>query len=255
MLPTTPPGLTAQGTILGTFQYMAPEQLEGREADARTDIFAFGAVIYEMLTGNKAFGGNSHASLIAAILERNPAPVSSLQPLAPSALDRAVTKCLRKDPDERWQTSRDLFDELRWIADKRSATGGESAAVSAGATRRSRTFRVAALAAVAWIAIAMGIGSGYFVARTRTKERPAHFSIVPPAGVTIPVGGVVSPDGTRIVFQGVEAGGAGRLYLRDLDDPSLTPIAGTEGAYLTGPAWRSRGRRTTSGSCSSTPKR
>ena len=105
MLPTTPPSLTAQGTILGTFQYMAPEQLEGREADARTDIFAFGAVLYEMVTGKKAFEGKSQASLIAAILEREPPPMSTLQPLTPAALDRVVKTCLAKDPDERWQTA------------------------------------------------------------------------------------------------------------------------------------------------------
>src|SRR5262245_6777155 len=92
MLPTTPPNLTAQGTILGTFQYMAPEQLEGREADARTDIFAFGAVLHEMLTGKKAFEGKSQASLIAAILEREPASISAIQPLAPRGLERLVRK-------------------------------------------------------------------------------------------------------------------------------------------------------------------
>jgi len=117
MAPTTPPALTGQGTILGTFQYMAPEQLEGGEADARTDIFAFGAVVYEMLTGKKAFEGKSHASLIGAIMHAEPAPVSSLQPLAPRSVDRIVRKCLAKDPDDRWQTARDLLDELKWITE------------------------------------------------------------------------------------------------------------------------------------------
>ena len=116
MLPTTPPGLTAQGTILGTFQYMAPEQLEGQEADARTDIFAFGAVLYEMVTGKKAFEGKSQASLIAAILQSDPPPISALQPLTPPALDRIVGTCLAKDPDDRWQTARDLMLELKWVA-------------------------------------------------------------------------------------------------------------------------------------------
>src|SRR5262245_29596882 len=115
MLPTTPPGLTAQGTILGTFQYMAPEQLEGHEADARTDIFAFGAIVSEMVTGRKAFEGKSQASLIGAIMHAEPPPVSTLQPLTPPLLDRIVKTCLAKDPDERWQSARDLASQLRWV--------------------------------------------------------------------------------------------------------------------------------------------
>src|SRR2546425_2274221 len=111
MLPTTPPGLTAQGTILGTFQYMAPEQLEGREADARTDIFAFGAVVYEMLTSKKAFEGKSQASLIAAILEREPPAMSTLCPVSPPAPDRAVNGRLGKGPDDPRQSDRDLSQE------------------------------------------------------------------------------------------------------------------------------------------------
>src|ERR1700680_1573268 len=103
-LPTGRDPITAQGTILGTLQYMAPEQLEGKEADARTDIFAFGVVVYEMATGKKAFEGKSQASLIAKILETDPPPISSLQPMTPPALDRVVKTCLVKDPNERWQT-------------------------------------------------------------------------------------------------------------------------------------------------------
>ena len=117
MLPTTPPNLTAQGTILGTFQYMAPEQLEGQEADARTDIFAFGAVVYEMVTGKKAFEGKSQASLIGAILEREPAPISTLQPASPPALDLVIKRCFAKDPDERWQSAGDLAVGLKWVMD------------------------------------------------------------------------------------------------------------------------------------------
>ena len=116
MLPTTPPNLTAQGTILGTFQYMAPEQLEGQEADARTDIFAFGAVLYEMVTGKQAFEGKSQASLIGAILKDEPPPISTLQPLSPLLLERIVGKCLAKEPDARWQSAADLRDELQWVA-------------------------------------------------------------------------------------------------------------------------------------------
>src|SRR5579863_4991807 len=110
-LPTVNDPLTAEGTIVGTMQYMAPEQLEGKEVDARTDIFAFGAVVYEMATGKRAFEGKSQASLIAAILEREPPPMSLLQPMTPQALDRVVRRCLAKEPDERWQSANDLTNE------------------------------------------------------------------------------------------------------------------------------------------------
>src|SRR6267143_2190522 len=115
--------LTAEGTILGTFQYMAPEQLEGKEADARTDIFAFGAVVHEMTTGRPAFSATSRASLIAAILTSEPAPMTALHAMTPPALERVVRKCLAKDPDERWQSASDLAAELRWISDSGSQAG------------------------------------------------------------------------------------------------------------------------------------
>jgi len=114
-LPTKPPNLTAQGTILGTFQYMAPEQIEGQEADARSDVFAFGVVLYEMVAGTKAFAGKTHASLISSILKEEPRPIVELQPLVPPLLDHIVGRCLAKDPDERWQGASDLTRELRWI--------------------------------------------------------------------------------------------------------------------------------------------
>ena len=128
-----PDSLTSEGVIVGTFQYMAPEQLEGRSVDARTDLFAFGAVVYEMATGQRAFHGASHASLIAAILNFNPPPISTHQPAAPPALDRLVQKCLAKDPTQRWQTSRDLADELKWIG---SHPGGMVTPPAARGTRR-----------------------------------------------------------------------------------------------------------------------
>jgi eukaryotic-like serine/threonine-protein kinase len=107
--------LTAEGSIVGTFQYMAPEQLEGKEPDARADLFSLGAVLYEMATGLRAFKGKTQASLIGAILASEPLPISSLQPLTPLALDRMVAACLAKDPDERWQSAHDLLKELKWI--------------------------------------------------------------------------------------------------------------------------------------------
>ena len=116
-VPTQSAALTGEGKILGTLQYMAPEQLEGKDADARTDIFAFGAVVFEMVTGNKAFEGTSQASLIGAILKDEPRPMSAVQPLSPAALDRVVKKCLAKDPDGRSHSAHDLHDDLTWIAE------------------------------------------------------------------------------------------------------------------------------------------
>jgi eukaryotic-like serine/threonine-protein kinase len=109
--------LTVEGTIVGTLQYMAPEQLEGKEADARTDMFSLGGVIYEMATGKPAFAGKNRASLIAAILSSEPQPMAALQPMTPPALARVVKKCLAKDRDERWQSASDLASELNWIVE------------------------------------------------------------------------------------------------------------------------------------------
>ncbi len=155
-LPTQNRPLTEEGTILGTFQYMAPEQLEGREADARTDIFAFGAVLYEMTTGRRAFRGSSKASLIAAIISGAPEPMSVAQPLTPPALARVVQVCLAKDPDERWQSAHDIAEELRWIAEAGSQAGVASVVTS---RRRNRERLWSAVAAVTSIAaIASGVG-------------------------------------------------------------------------------------------------
>ena len=116
-LPTDEGRNHRQGTILGTLQYMAPEQVEAKEVDARTDIFAFGAVVYEMATGRKAFEGKTQASRDGENSGVDPPPMSSLQPMTPPALDRVVKKCLAKEPDKRWQTASDLCDELKWIAE------------------------------------------------------------------------------------------------------------------------------------------
>jgi len=115
-LPTISSPLTKKGTILGTLQYMSPEQLKGEDVDARTDIFAFGVVLYEMLSGRRPFEGKSQASVIGAILEHDPAPITSLQPLTPPLLAELVARCLAKDPDGRWQSARDVKWQLEWIA-------------------------------------------------------------------------------------------------------------------------------------------
>ena len=145
--------VTAQNVILGTLPYMAPEQLEGREADARSDIFSFGAVVYEMVTGKRAFDGASQASVIAGVMERQPPPLSSMSKLTPRALDRIVAKCLAKDPDARWQTAADLRDELRWVAEEPEA----APAPRLPQARRAWPVRLAAMAAAAILILAAGI--------------------------------------------------------------------------------------------------
>src|SRR5262249_43066097 len=163
-LATTPPSVTAQGTILGTFQYMAPEQVEGIEADARSDIFAFGCLLFEMLSGRKAFEGKTRASLLGAILKDEPPPVSTVQALVPPSLDRIVATCLAKDPDDRWQTARDLLRELKWIAEGGAPTA--TAPVAASVPRaRMLPWAVAAVFALA------AIGGG-IVALRQTRDAP-----------------------------------------------------------------------------------
>ncbi len=142
-LATIQGGETAEGTILGTLQYMAPEQVEARPVDARTDIFAFGAVVYEMATGKKAFEGRSQASLIAKILETDPAPISTLQPMTPAALDRLVKKCMAKEPEKRWQAASDVCDELKWIAEQGQGSQAATPASQHSQTRRPRASRLA----------------------------------------------------------------------------------------------------------------
>ena len=139
----TKSALTDVGTIVGTVPYMAPEQIEGHEVDARTDIFSFGVVLYEMLCGRRPFAGDSRASLMAAIVAAEPPSLSSLQPQVPASLERLILRCLAKDPDDRWQTARDLAAELRWIAEAGSGTA------TATVARTRRPHRAALWAAVA----------------------------------------------------------------------------------------------------------
>ncbi|HEV8254005.1 MAG TPA: protein kinase [Vicinamibacteria bacterium] len=243
-LPTADKPLTEKGSILGTVQYMAPEQLEGKEADARTDVFALGEVLYEMATGRRAFAGQSRASLIAAILSAEPPPISSIQPLSPPALDRIVRTCLAKDPDERWQSAHDVAAELKWVSEGGSQVG--LPAVSAPSARRRR---------VAWIAGSFAAGAlaagavGWMMARPAPAPPrfPARAGIDLPSGTALPdVDGAISsvalsPDGRRLVFAAApQEGGPSQLYLRATDQLEATPIAGTAGGY--GPFFSPDGR-------------
>jgi Tol biopolymer transport system component len=241
MLPTTPPGLTAQGTILGTFQYMAPEQLEGKDADARTDIFALGAVLYEMLTGKKAFEGHSHASLIAAILDREPAPVSSVQRLAPPTLDRVVKKCLAKDPDDRWQTSRDLLDELQWTAETGSQAGVPAPAV--GGVRPGLKARPYGwIAAAVLLVTTLALAAAMYLRRAPVDTYVYRNTFAPPADLGgAPFGRLaLSPDGRRLAFVAPGASGRAVVWVRALKDLAAQPLAGTEDAVA--PFWSPNSR-------------
>src|ERR1700676_1500058 len=149
--------VTEQGTIVGTFQYMSPEQIEGKELDGRSDIFALGAVLYEMLTGKRAFEGKSQLSVASAILEKDPAPISTVKPMTPPALDHAIKKCLAKLPDERWQSASDLASELKWISESGSQDGAAAAKLGSA---KGRTGWLTTVVAVA--ALFAGLGTAYF---------------------------------------------------------------------------------------------
>jgi serine/threonine protein kinase len=191
--------LTAEGTIVGTFHYMPPEQVEGREADARSDIFAFGAMLYEMLTGRRAFAGDTGASVIAAILASEPPPISEQRPTTPPALDRLVRTCLAKDPDERWQTAHDVMLQMRGILEGGSTASG---AIAAPVRRLRREHLAWSVAAVALLA---AIGLGVAQKRKTVSSGPlVHFGIETPQNTSLypfdTKGIALSPDGARIAF-------------------------------------------------------
>ena len=230
----TQQGLTHEGTILGTFQYMAPEQLEGKDADVRSDIFALGALLYEMATGKKAFSGSSQASLITAIMSSEPPAISTVQPMTPSALDRVVKTCLSKDPEDRWQSASDLRNELKWIADGSSQT---RIAVPIAARRMGRAWLPAA-AAIAIAFAALGFAAARLIHPPPPGIPVLRASIVlPPRMELDPQNTAIAlaPDGSRLVLAAIGADGKRRLWLRALDGLDPQPLSGTDNA--TCPFW------------------
>jgi Tol biopolymer transport system component len=223
-LPTQPQkALTQAGTVLGTFQYMSPEQLEGRDADARTDIFAFGALLYEAVTGHKAFESKSQASLISAIMAGTPAPISSVQPMTPPALERVIQKCLAKDPDDRWQTAQDLSAELKWIASGGSQIGTPAPVAARRKSRERGGWIAAGIFAV--------LSAALFARALMTHEaalEPIRFAFQPPKDTTLDWPRI-SPDGRTIAFVGADLQGKRWIWVRPIGSFDAVRLEGTDG--------------------------
>jgi Tol biopolymer transport system component/predicted Ser/Thr protein kinase len=223
--PTTAKDITREGAILGTLSYMSPEQLEGKAADPRTDIFALGAVLYEMATGKKAFSGTSQASLISSIMTSEPPAISTVEPMTPPMLEHIVQRCLAKGPDDRWQSARDVSGELRWLA---SAPSPGAPAVSV----QSRNGRAVAIVASLLFAALL---AAFALPRLRpgaSHLQAVRFLIAPPAGVlfthdVVATNMAISPDGRHLAFV-ASSQGRRRIWLRDLDVVSARPLEGTE---------------------------
>jgi serine/threonine protein kinase/Tol biopolymer transport system component len=221
--------VTQEGTIVGTFQYMSPEQVEGKELDGRSDIFSFGAVLYEMVTGRRAFQGKSQISVASAVLEKDPEPISTLQPMTPPALDRAIRRCLAKDPEDRWQTARDLELELKWIAEAGSQAGVPAPLVSHRKMRERLSWAAAAVFVLTTIALAIG-----FVLRAPNTPQPMRLSAEIGADAslytTYGTSAILSPDGTRLALVASGSDQKRRIYVRSLDQLQATALSGTENA-------------------------
>jgi Tol biopolymer transport system component len=224
--------LTAQGMVLGTFQYMSPEQVEGREADSRSDIFALGAVLYEMATGKRAFEGKTTASVIAGVLERNPPAVSTVHPASPPVLDRVVQTCLAKDPDERFQNVHDVKLQLKWIAEGGSQAG-VPVRVASGRTNREKL----AWSLMCGFAILVAAFAVWTYAHPRPAGAGAVLAFVPsPTDTRFLAFGfgsgpaVVSPDETKLAFTVIDQNGLIKLWTRSLKANDATAVPGTEGA-------------------------
>ena len=237
-LPTVAPPspLTQKGTVLGTFQYMAPEQLEGGEADARSDVFALGAVLFEMATGRKAFEGKSQASVIGSILKDTPPPPSSIAPMTPPALDRVVGTCLSKDPELRIQTAHDVKLQLQWIAE-----GGSQAGLPAPVVARRKSREKLAWTVAAGALVAAGLLGAALPLAPRKAERAFRASLAPPEGLSFwlesntPGPAVVSPDGRQVAFTAADGSGRFSLWVRSLEAREARSLSGTDGAQY--PFW------------------
>ncbi len=228
--------LTTQGAIVGTIQYMSPEQIEGKEADARSDIFAFGAVLYEMATGKPAFQGKSQLSVASAILEKEPEPITATQPASPAALDLIVRTCLAKDPETRYASAHDIGLQLRWLA------GGALAPTVTTPAPERGGFRNLGWVAAVVLAIALAVVAFLLWGRPQAPAAASALAYIPAPPQTRflafgfgagPV--VVSPDATKLAFSAIDRDGVIKLWVRPLDSRASTSLAGTDNA--SGPFW------------------
>ena len=228
--PTEDHRLLPSEILVGTLPYMAPEQISGGRIDDRTDIFAFGALLYELATGQRAFEGTDRGDLIVKILDRNPPPLAQ-RVVVPEAFDRVVRKCLAKDPDERWQSAHDLLDELKWIAAMPPSAG------LAPSAPKARARLVALLAAGAATIAALAAAAGY-VASPAKQPPVVKLALLPPGDAQFG-NYAVSPDGTRVVFAAA-GNGTTQLWTRSLDALTAQPLAGTADPH--DPVWAPDGQ-------------
>ncbi len=215
-----PSSVTEQGTIVGTFQYMSPEQIEGKELDGRSDIFSLGAVLYEMLTGQRAFQGKSQLSIASAILEKDPAPISSIKPATPPVLDHATRRCLAKDPEERWQTARDLALELTWMAE----SGGQIG-VLAPVSQPKTGLQWLAWSATTLLIVVLALSAFSYWGQRPPVAAPVRFEISLPQGT---LNFTLSPNGRQLAIQAPGPDGRKLIWVRALDSLETRPLPGTE---------------------------
>jgi len=221
--------VSEKGTVVGTFQYMSPEQVEGKDLDGRSDIFSLGAVLYEMVTGKRAFSGKSQLSVASAILEREPEAINTVKPLTPAALDHAIRRCLAKDREERWQTAKDLGLELKWVAEN------ERLDPSSSSTHAKHT-RALMTRSLFWASVSLLLAGVAGVTGWMMKPVPSRS--VSRAEITLPPGQrlagldetaiALSDDGTQLAYV-ARQGSTQQIYLRSMDNPQPRAIPGTEG--------------------------
>ena len=233
--------LTEKGTVVGTFQYMAPEVLQGAEADARSDIFSFGCVLYEMFTGRRAFEGKSQFSVLGAILDKEPARISTVMPSSPPRLDETVGRCLAKNPEQRYGCMHDVAIQLQGLRDASPEAAVPAAVTSAGSSRPMKGgSRLAWIITGVATLVALSLGAAYLF-QTRAPATIVRSSILPPAGTTFLLMAVesgppvLSPDGTRLAFTARDEKGKVMMYARALSSSTAQPLTGTDDAMY--PFW------------------